>query len=288
VGSDASVQLMAAGGPEAAEGAATDDALLISGLSGGWANLGPIGASTAPTGLAYAPLRGVLYAVNPLPGDDELITLDPATGSRTGTIGTLAGKEEVDVLAFDPGATDAESDDRLLALFRVGIYQDLFAIDPDDASVTYLGWLSIYIQGGYYFEGLAYDSANDKLYTSGYANGGIYEIDYTCPSTRCGMAEVLSIHVPRAASSLAYSEETGRLYLSGSQTGPRSLFDSIDATTFATLPTIGIDDYTPGGLAAIPVPEPHPLILQMVGGLAVAGLARRRRLSRTRASGSTP
>ena len=59
-----------------------------------------------------------------------------------------------DALAFDPGDTDAESDDRLLALFRVGIYQDLFAIDPDDASVTYLGWLSSYILGGYYFEGL--------------------------------------------------------------------------------------------------------------------------------------
>jgi hypothetical protein len=96
------------------------------------------------------------------------------------------------------------------------------------------------------------------------------------------MTPVPNIDVPRPASSLAYSEETGRLYLSGSQSGPRTLFDSIDATSFEMFPTIGIDDYTPGGLAAIPVPEPHPLILQMVGGLAVAGLARRRRLRRTR------
>jgi DNA-binding beta-propeller fold protein YncE len=281
VGSDASVQLMAAGGPEAAEGAATDDALLISGLSGGWANLGPIGASTAPTGLAYAPLRGVLYAVNPLAGDDELITLDPATGIRTGTVGTLTGKEDVTALAFDPGETTQESDDRLLALVRVAPFEDLFEIDPDDASVSDLDGLSIGVTSG--FQGLAYDSVNDKLYTTGFG-AGLYEIDFTCPAwcttTLVPELSVLPASIPRPASSLAYSEETGRLYASGSQSGPRSLFDSIDATGFERFPTIGIDDYTPGGLAAIPVPEPHPLILQLVGGLAVAGLARRRRLRR--------
>jgi hypothetical protein len=273
--SDASVQLMAAGGPESALGAATDDALLTSGLSGGFENLGPIGASTAPTGLAYAPLRGVLYAVNPLAGEDELITLDPATGSRTGTIGTLIGKEEVTALAFDPGDTDAESDDRLFALVKAGDFEDLFEIDPDDASTNDLGGLSTGVTNG--FQGLAYDSINDKLYASGFANSGIYEIDLACPFF-CDTTQVLGVGVPRSGSSLAYSEETGRLYLSGSQSGPRTLFDSIDATTFETFPSIGTDDFTPGGLAAIPVPEPHPLFLQMVGGLAVAGLARRRRL----------
>ena len=283
VGSDASVQLMVAGGPEAAEGAATDDALLISGLSGGWSNLGPIGASTAPTGLTYAPLRGVLYAVNPLAGADELITLDPATGIRTGTVGTLTGKEDVTALAFDPGETDAENDDRLLALVRVAPFEDLFEIDPDDASVSDLDGLSIGVTSG--FQGLAYDSVNDKLYTTGFG-AGLYEIDLSCPSW-CTTTLVPGVSIPRPASSLAYSEETGRLYVSGSQAGPRSLFDSIDATSFETFPTIGIDDYTPGGLAAIPVPEPHPLILQLVGGLAVAGLARRRRLGRVRASEST-
>jgi hypothetical protein len=75
--------------------------------------------------------------------------------------------------------------------------------------------------------------------------------------------------------------------LSGSQSGLRSPFDSINAASFETLPVIGIDDDTPGGLAAIPVPGPHRLILQLVGGLAVAGLARCRRLSRTRARAST-
>jgi len=279
VGSDASVQLMAAGGPEAAEGAATDDSLLLSGLPGGWVNLGPVGSGAAPTGLAYAPLRGVLYAVNPLAGDDELIAIDPATGARTGSIGTLTGKENVTALAFDPGETDAESDDRLLALVRVGNFEDLFEIDPDDASVNDLGGLSVGVTDG--FQGLAYDSINDKLYTSGFVTDGIYEIDLACPSL-CSATRVVGAGVPRRTSSLAYSEETGRLYLSGSQTGPRTLFDSIDATTFESFPTIGIDDYTPGGLAAIPLPEPHPWTLQMAGGLAVAGLARLRRLRRRR------
>jgi DNA-binding beta-propeller fold protein YncE len=281
VGSDASVQLVAAGGPEAAEFAVTDDALITSGLSGGWVNLGAIGANTAPTGLAYAPLRGTLYAVNPIAGDDELITLDPATGARTGTIGTLSGKEEVPALAFDPGPTDAEGDDRLLALVKVGGFEDLFSIDPDDASVIYLGQLSRGTSTG--FQGLAYDSINDKLYTSGWANSGIYEIDYACPSFWCVTDFVPGISVARVYSSLAFSEETGRLYLSGSQSGPRTLFDSIDATTFEVFPTIGTDDFTPGGLAAIPLPEPHWLIQQAVGILALAGFARRRRLNRTRA-----
>ena len=278
VGSDASVRMVAAGGPESADSADTDDALVISGLSGGWVNSGAVGASTAPTGLAYAPLRGVLYAVNPLAGDHELITLDPETGIRNGTIGTLTGKDDVVALAFDPGDTDAESDDRLFALDRVYIlgnpFEDLFEIDPDDASVTDLGGLNRGVTNG--FQGLAYDSLNDRLYASGFANSGIYEIDLACPSL-CSTSAVTGISVQRPYSSLAYSEETGRLYLMGSQSGPRSLFNSIDPTTFETFPAIGIDDYTPGGLAVIPVPEPDSLISNAIGGLLVVGLACRRR-----------
>jgi DNA-binding beta-propeller fold protein YncE len=253
-------------------------------LSGGWVNLGAIGASTAPTGLAYAPLRGVLYAINPLPGSDELITLDPETGIKTGTIGTLSGKEEVRALAFDPGNTDAEHDDRLLALVRDEVepgFENLFEIDPDHGFVYDLGYLDLGATNG--FQGLAYDSLNDKLYASGYRTGGLYEIDFSCPVFWCWMTQVSGISVERTNSSLAYSEETGRLYLSGSQSGPRTLFNSIDATTFETFPSVGIDDYTPGGLAAIPVPEPNLIILQGVGGLVVVGLARRRQFRRTRA-----
>ncbi len=281
-GSDASVRLMAAGGPESAVGAATDDALLLGGLSGGWVNLGAIGASTAPTGLAYAPLRGVLYAINPLPGSDELITLDPETGVKTGTIGTLFNKEEVPALAFDPGNTDAPGDDRLLALVKDGAFENLFEIDPDHGFVYDLGFLTRGVANG--FQGLAYDSVNDKLYTSGFADSGLYEIDFSCPAFWCETTEVvLDMSLARSYSSLAYSAETGRLYLSGSQSGPRTLFNSIDATTFETFPPIGIDDYTPGGLAAIPRPEPNLWILQTVGGLGVAGLALRRRPRKTRA-----
>ncbi|MCH8084363.1 MAG: hypothetical protein IH885_09020 [Myxococcales bacterium] len=282
-GSDASVRLMAAGGPESAVGAVTDDALLLSGLPGGWVNLGAIGASTAPTGLAYAPLRGVLYAINPLSGNDELITLDPETGLKTGTIGTLFNKEEVTALAFDPGNTDAESDDRLLALVIDEIdprFENLFEIDPDHGFVYDLGYLTTRVTNG--FQGLAYDSLNDKLYASGFGFSGLYEIDFSCPARWCTTTPVPDI-AGRSYSSLAYSEATGRLYLSGSQSGPRTLFDSIDATTLEVFSPIGIDDYTPGGLAAIPVPEPNRLILQAVGGLGVSGLARRRQLRRTRA-----
>jgi hypothetical protein len=60
------------------------------------------------------------------------------------------------------------------------------------------------------------------------------------------MTGVAGAGVARRTSSLAYTEETGRLYISGSQLGPLTLFDSIDATTFESFPTIGIDDYTPG------------------------------------------
>jgi DNA-binding beta-propeller fold protein YncE len=278
--SDAAVALFAAGGPEAAEGATTDDALLLSGLPGGWVELAAIGNGTAPTGLEYATLRGVLYAVNPLAGDDELITIDPDTGARASTIGTLSGKQQVIALAFDPGDTDAESDDRLLALDRVGSFEDLFEIDPDDASLNDLGGLNLGVTGG--FQGLAYDSINDKLYASGFAGTGLYEIDLACPSF-CFMSSVPGLSVARRVSSLAFSEETGRLYLVGSQTGPRTLYDSIDATTLEALPTIGIDDYTPGGLAAIPVPEPNARLMLSVGALALAALARSRTLTRTRA-----
>jgi hypothetical protein len=278
--SDAAVTLFAAGGPEAAEGATTDDALLLSGLPGGWVELAAIGNGTAPTGLEYATLRGVLYAVNPLAGDDELITIDPDTGARASTIGTLSGKQQVIALAFDPGDTDAESDDRLLALDRVGSFEDLFEIDPDDASLNDLGGLNLGVTGG--FQGLAYDSINDKLYASGFAGTGLYEIDLACPSF-CFMSSVPGLSVARRVSSLAFSEETGRLYLVGSQTGPRTLYDSIDATTLEALPTIGIDDYTPGGLAAIPVPEPNARLMLSVGALALAALARFRTLTRKRA-----
>ena len=59
------------------------------------------------------------------------------------------------------------------------------------------------------------------------------------------------------------------------------LTDQLFANTFETFPPIGIDDYTPGGLAVIPLPEPDSLISNAIGGLLVAGLARRRRSEKT-------
>ena len=57
----------------------------------------------------------------------------------------------------------------------------------------------------------------------------------------------------------------------------------MDSAADLGLPATSASSFAPGGLAAIPVPEPHPLLLQAVGGLAVAALARGRRLRRTRA-----
>ena len=112
----------------------------------------------------------------------------------------------------------------------MGNFEDLFEIDPDDASVADLGGLSVGVADGSGFQGLVYDSIHHKLYTSGFATSGIYEIDLACPSL-CNTTQVPGISLARRASSLTFSEVTGRLYLSGSQSGPRTLFDSIDPTT---------------------------------------------------------
>jgi hypothetical protein len=273
VGSDASVQLLAAGGPGAPEGDATDDPLLISGATGGWTDLGAFNGSDAPTGLAYATDRDVVYGVVPTGGDHELITIDPTTGAKTGTVGTLTGYNNVISLAYNPGATSSPSDDLLYGLDRDGSFEDLLEIDPDDASVVFKGGLSKGVTNG--FLGLAYDSINDKLYASGFANSGIYEVATTCGGL-CTATALTGFSKARVFSGLAFSPETGALYLTGSQSGPRTLYDAIDATTFATTEKIGVDGYTPGGFAAMPVPEPSAGLMQLAGAITLAALARRR------------
>jgi hypothetical protein len=90
----ADTRLLAAAGTENPDTAATDDALHQSPLAGGWETLGAIGAAAAATGLAYDPGRDVVFAVAPQDvGNDQLVTLDPATGAKTGTVATLSHQD---------------------------------------------------------------------------------------------------------------------------------------------------------------------------------------------------
>lgn len=271
-GSDASVQLIAAGGTAALQGDPPDEALSLSGAPGGWTVVGPFGSGLAPQGLAYAPGRDVLYAVAPTGGDDVLLTVDPQTGAAT-PVGNVAGTSNLVGLAFDPGPTEAPDDDRLLAIDG-RTFATLTEIDPDDASARDLGQLST--GGGEGFNGLAYDPENRKLYASGFFGGGIFEVDASCsipsfPVNLCDTRVVNPAGPARSVAGLAYSAATRSLHLVGTQAGPATLYDSLDATDFAAgivtkAYTRGIDGFTVGGLAALPVPEPT------LGGLAAAVL----------------
>ncbi len=252
--SDANVKLVIAGGPEALTGATPDDALITSGATGGWTNGGAIGSGAEPRGLA--PGRGVIFAVTPTAGDDQLLTLDATTGAVIGTVGTLTGIQDVIALAFDPGPTDDLADDRLLALDDdASAFEDLLSIDPDDATVTNLGGLNLGFSSG--FTGLAYDSAAGVLYAS--SGGGLYTIDpNSCPPGLCNVTAVTQVDLPRTDSGLAYSATNGRLYLVGNQSADtRKLYDAIDPTTWEVTTSTGVQGHTTGGVAAAADPIPQ-------------------------------
>ena len=273
---DAGVSLIAAGGPEAASGAATDDALRLSGLPGGWSEAGDLGSVLR--GLAYDPDGEVLYGIaDGGVGDDSLVVVDAATGSVTSTIGTVTGHDDITSLAFDPGATTSSSDDRLLALSSDGSFEDLIEIDPANATASLLGPLDVGAAGG--FQGLAYDSLNQKLYAAGFTLDGLWEIDISACGAPffCTTTEVTGIGISREDASLAYSRDSGRLYQVGRQVGSQILYDSIDSTTLTPRSRIGLDGFTVGALAALPVPEPATLLSLPAGLGLIIGLARRRR-----------
>ena len=56
--------------------------------------------------------------------------------------------------------------------------------------------------------------------------------------------------------------------------------DVIDTTSFETSEKIGIDGFSPGGLAAIPLPEPTGWILQTTGVMILIALGRVRARNR--------
>jgi hypothetical protein len=280
---DAGAELVAWGGIGAPAGAVSEDPLRVSALPGGWSALGA--ASATIRGLAYDADGDVLYGIQDAPGDDRLVTLSRTDGSVQSSV-ALAGHPDVIALAFDPGATPAPGDDRLLALSSDGSFEDLIQIAPGTGQVALLGGLSIGAVGG--FTGLAYDSRRGRLYTSGFASVGLFEIDLdSCghPSF-CQTKAVSGLSVARSDSSLDYSPESDTLYLVGRSefvlSGGGSHFvtryDTIDAASLAQGTTIGIDSYTPGGLAALPAFAPEPDAGALLTGAALtAALARRRR-----------
>ena len=299
VGTDASVSLLAAGDPDFAEftpaaepSAATPDrALEMSALTGDWADSAALAAGLEAQGLAYAHDRDLLYAAVPNGSFDALLVLDPQTRAietqlnfdRTGSIIALA---------YHPGATSLPDDDRLFALEdQSGVFERLLEIDIDTGATLLIesgvftglprgGELSFGSNGG--TTGLAYDSANDALYVASWA--GLFEIDYaSCgPLTNCAMTEIRTPSdgtLARYAAGLAYSADTGQLYLVGNQTQGTTLFTVIDGATATAFEPIGIASNTVGGLAALPVPEPGPSG-PLAAGLALAALRSRATASR--------
>ena len=275
-GSDASTTLYASVGTAADSGDDTDEWISLSALTGHWTTSTPFGAGIEPTGFAYGDLRNLVYAVAPSGTNrNDLFSINPTSGVVT-SIGTMTDFDEMVALAFDPGGSSSLDDDRLLALARRAgvstesgptICRSLVAIDPDDASTTYLGPINQACSAtSAGLVGLAYDSAREKLYAASYFTRKLWEIDLDCPGGSCDATAILDcvftdscpddFYPGRAYPGLAYSASSDRLYLLGTQSGPRTELDSFDADTLLKTETLNIDGFTLGGLAAGPNPAP--------------------------------
>jgi hypothetical protein len=275
----AGTRILAAAGSEDPSTAVTDDALHQSALAGGWETLGAIGAGVEATGLAYDPGRDVVFAIAPqAAGNDQLVTLDPATGAKTATIDTL-DHQGITALAYDPAG------DRLFAIYAdaeifggpVNCGSDpvcvstLLEIDPDDGDTTVYGELNALIVAGA-VQGLAWDSAAGELYGSTAA--GLFTIGLGCDGVACSDTSQVD-NLYRKPSSLTYDPETDTLYRQGTMSS-RTEFDSIDPASGDVEPLIGVDGFTAGGLAVIPVPEPEGWLM-LGSGLALLALLGSRR-----------
>ena len=278
----AGVELIACAGPGAASGETADDPLRLSSLTGGWEDLADLGVTLKA--LDYDPDGDVLYGIQDAVGADLFVTLDRSSWTVL-TSTALTGHDDVISMAFDPGATSGSGDDRLLALSSDGSFEDLIEIDPATANTTLLGPLNIGAPGN--FTGLAYDFTRQRLYTSSVANTGLYEIDLTACGNPffCTTTQVPGLSVAREDSSLGYSSVSDALHLvgrvtfnlSGGGTKEVTFHDTIDAATLTESFSIGVDPYTPSGLAAIPVPEPGFGWGLSAGGLLLGALTARRR-----------
>jgi hypothetical protein len=295
---EASVQLLAAGGPEAAAGAVTDDPLRVAALAGGWTDLGGFGGNAVLRGLEAAPSRGAIYGVTQA---DELIRVDPATGMRLATIGALPATGSFSLppggsqaalyesLAFDPGPTAGAGDDLLWSIRISESCPDdefcdveLVSIDPDDAATTVRGPLTALYPGTRH--GLGFDAVRGRLYsTIGF--GGLSEVDTACTGTPgcfgCCEATDTGLDLVFSDAALAYEATTDQLYAIGTDLFGGVAFVVIDAAAqpLAALEPIGIDAFTPGALAA---PEPGAAALGAAVAAALTSLSSRRSPRRRR------
>ena len=280
--SDAGVRLIAAAAPNTSAGGPPDDALQISALKGEWTTLAQLSpAADDVRGMAYAWDSSTLYGVIPTVADDSIVTIDPNTGTIISVVGSISnGALEIVSMAYDPGATNSPSDDRLLVLEAGGTLGEIRWIDPAAPSTTNL--LGTLIWGGTtQFTGLAYDSIQGKLFAATpFGPDGIYEIDLsTCPPSPCVSNQIVGAQQFRDDASLSYSPITGMLYLVGTAfNGARTFYNVIDPSTGASVETLSLDVFTPAGLAAIP--EPGFGIGLGFGLLGLAGAGKWRRRSR--------
>jgi hypothetical protein len=262
--SEAGVRLIASGGVEDPTSAAPDDFIEMSAFSGGWEQGAPI--SSEIEGLAYDPVHDVVYGVRPeqppcLNCATELVTIDPDTGAVASVVGSLGGSfEPVTALAYDP------SSDVLYATQVIEDSTTLLSIDPSDGSATELGPLDILVAGG--VQGLAFDSILGILFGS--AGTGLKAINPLNCSPTCStfpVEEGSSRFVNPSA--LAFDPISGKLFRTGF--GTRSVFHSLDPSTGEVEFLVGVKSFTPGGLAALPVPEP-PRSSLVVVAVAVVGI----------------
>jgi hypothetical protein len=275
------VRLITAAAPDTAGGGPSDDAIRVSALKGDWSTLGQFAPTAEEVkGLAHAFDAAVLYGVVPTAADDSIVTIDPSTGSILATVGTIAnGGDEIISMAYDPGATSATSDDRLLVLevTSSGSSGEFRAIDPASPSTaTLLGSITLSPASG--LRGLAYDATQQKLFaSSNFGPDGLYEIDLSsCPPSPCSLTQVPGAGLFRSNSSLAFSPVSGNLYLAGTAfSGSRTFYDSIDTTTFES-EAVSLDQFTPAALAAVPEPSGTMGLMAGVSALAALTWLRRR------------
>jgi hypothetical protein len=200
-------------------------------------------------------------------------------------VGTLTGKEEVSALAFDPRPGGdrlyaIEIDDDIfggtscsdLGAITPPCFSEVFEIDPTDASISVLGELnSLIITEG--VTGLAWDDLGEVLYVSTLA--GLYTVGVpSCNGTTCQTAQVDNRF--RRASALAFEPMTSRVLREGDNGFGQTLYDVIDPATGDSEETIGIDEFTPGGLAVRALPEPGGTFGLIAGAWLLTRLERRR------------